>query len=91
MPAAVRGIHGLAQGRGHGLVPCRAIESVFGCRRGLLEEFSGVLDRLPGRIGIEIHDVVRVYEADEQAPRLARVGQRAADPPQPGHGAAPIT
>jgi len=50
---------------------------------GVLEQFSGVLDLLPRRIRVEVHDVVRVDEADKQTPRLTLIRERAADATQP--------
>jgi hypothetical protein len=49
---------------------------MIGRAGGAHEESAGILNFLPWAVGIEIHDVVRVYQADEQAPRLVCLRKR---------------
>ena len=80
-------VHGLFEVRRKWYIPGFFVQRVLRCAGGLHQQTTGVLDSLPWRVRVEVHDVVRVDQADEQSPRLVLVGQRAALVPQPGHGA----
>ena len=83
-----RRVERLAKGRGHRHVPAVPVERVFGRAGGMQAQPAAVLHALARRIGVEVHDVVRIDEAHRHAPRLALVRQRPARGAQPVDGAA---
>ena len=80
--------NGLVQGRGQRCVPAGAEGLMFRRPRRMHHQASGVLYALARRVGVEVHDVVRVHEADAERPGLALVGQHPAVAAQPRHGTA---
>ena len=87
-PGATWRVERLPQIVGDGNVPGRLIELVLGRPGCLKAQLAGVLELFAGRVGVEVHDVVRVYEAHVHAPRLAVIAQRPALRAQPVDGAA---
>jgi hypothetical protein len=57
---------------------------VFRRQRRALEELARVLHRLARFVGVEVHDVVGVHEAHEEAPGRTRVREGPPLAPQPG-------
>src|SRR5262249_26493643 len=82
------GIQGLAKRGGYWLVPRSLVELVIRRGRRVFQQLPRILDFLPGAVSVEVHDVVRVHEADEEAPRLALVRERPAHSAKPGDRAA---
>ena len=75
--------HRLGEVRRQG-VPLLLVDGLFRGSRGHHQQLAGVLDVLAGFVGVEVHDVVRVDQADEQRPWFALVGHRPAGVAQPG-------
>ena len=83
-----RRIEWLAQGRGDRHVPAVPVQGMLGRARGMHAQLAAVLHAFAGRVGVEVHDIVRIDEAHRHAPRLALVRQRPPRGAQPVDGAA---
>ena len=80
-------IQGLLPGARQRHLPSLLVERMLRGARRMHHQATGVLNLLARRIGVEVHDVVRVHEAHEERPGFALIGQRATLLAQPGHRA----
>src|SRR5262249_45347577 len=68
---AARRVEGLFEAFRHRHVPVDLVELIVWRDGGVAELDTGILPPLPGRVGVEIHDVVRVDQADKERPWLS--------------------